>query len=58
VPAVEIEMHYRGKPAIVWYFLYGMEGNTATVLEYYTNSAEENLFTDGGPATASDGGSR
>jgi hypothetical protein len=35
VPAVEVELHYRGQPAAVWYFPYRIEGNTATVLEYF-----------------------
>ena len=46
VPAVEVELHYRGQPAAIWYFAYKMEGNPAKVLEYYTNAAGENLFTE------------
>jgi hypothetical protein len=49
VPAVEVEMHYRGQPPAVWHFPYKMEGKTATVLEYYTNGAEEDLFSDAEP---------
>jgi hypothetical protein len=44
VPAVEVEVHYKGLPAAIWYFLYKIEGSKATVLEYYTNDAKENLF--------------
>jgi hypothetical protein len=46
VPAVEVELHYRGQPSAIWYFPYKMEGKTATVLEYYTDKANENLFSD------------
>jgi hypothetical protein len=49
VPAVEVELHYHGQPAAVWYFPYKMEGNTAKVLEYYTNEAEEDLFAETEP---------
>jgi hypothetical protein len=45
VPALEVELHYHGQPAAVWYFPYKMEGNTANVLEYYSNEAKEDLFT-------------
>src|SRR5262245_36327771 len=51
VPAVEVELHYRGQPAAVWYFPYKLEGNTATVLEYYTNAAREDLFAEAEPGT-------
>jgi len=44
VPAIEVEVHYRSLPAKVWYFLYKMDGNKASVLEYYTNDAKEDLF--------------
>jgi hypothetical protein len=44
VPAIEVEIHYRGLPAAIYYFLYKIEANKATVLEYYTNAANENLF--------------
>jgi hypothetical protein len=56
VPAVEVELHYRGRPAAVWYFPYQMEGKTARVLEYYTNEAREDLFAEAGPGAAADGG--
>jgi hypothetical protein len=45
VPAIEVEVHYKGQPATVWYFLYKMDGSTATVLEYYKNDANSNLFS-------------
>jgi hypothetical protein len=46
VPAVEVKLHYRGEPPAVWHFPYKMEGKTATVLEYYTNESEEDLFSE------------
>jgi hypothetical protein len=49
VPAVEVELHYRGQPAAVWYFPYKIEGRTAKVLEYYTNPAGEDLFAEAEP---------
>jgi hypothetical protein len=52
VPAVEVELHYRGQPAAVWYFPYKMEGSTAQVLEYFTNEAREDLFADSEPDPA------
>jgi hypothetical protein len=45
VPAVEVEIHFRGLPSAVWYFLYKMDGKKATVLEYYQNDAAHNLFS-------------
>ena len=54
VPAVEVELHYRGQPAAVWHFPYKMEGNTAKVLEYYTNQAEEDVFSQAEPRAGSD----
>lgn len=56
VPAVKVELHYRGQPAVVWYFSYKMEGKTATVLEYYTNTVGEDLFAEAEPGAATDGG--
>jgi hypothetical protein len=56
VPAVEVEMHYRGQPSAVWHFPYKMEGKTATVLEYYTNEAEKDLFSDAAADAAPDRG--
>jgi hypothetical protein len=56
VPAVEIELHYRGQSAAVWSFPYKMEGNTAKVLEYYTNEATEDLFAEAEPGTTADSG--
>jgi hypothetical protein len=44
VPAVEVEVHYKGLPATIWHFLYQMDAGKAKVLEYYTNEAKENLF--------------
>jgi hypothetical protein len=58
VPAVEVELHYRGQPAAVWYFPYKLEGKTAKVLEYYTNEAKEDLFAEAEPGAAADGGGR
>ena len=46
VPAIEVELHYRGQRAAVWHFPYRMEGNTATVLEYYNTKAGEDLFAE------------
>lgn len=54
VPAVEVELHYCGQPAAVWHFPYKMEGNTAKVLEYYTNEAEEDVFSEAEPAPTTD----
>lgn len=54
VPAVEVELHYRGQPAAVWYFPYKMEGTTAKVLEYYTAEAKEDLFAEAEPDAAPD----
>jgi hypothetical protein len=45
-PSIEVQMHYRGQRSAVWHFPYKMEGNTATVLEYYTNEVEEDFFSD------------
>ena len=60
VPAVEVELHYRGHPAAVWFFPYKLEGNTAKVLEYYTNETEEDLFAEDeqGPAPGVPGNRR
>jgi hypothetical protein len=44
VPAVRVEIHYQGLPAAIWHFLYKLDSGQATVLEYYTNDAKENLF--------------
>jgi hypothetical protein len=46
VPAIEVELHYRSQPAALWYFPYRMEGETAKVLEYYSNDAKEDLFAE------------
>jgi hypothetical protein len=56
VPAVEVELHYRGQPPAVWHFPYKMEGKTATVLEYYTTEAVEDLFSGAEPGAAPDSG--
>jgi len=42
--AIEVEMHYRGLPAKIWYFPYSLLDGKATVLEYYSNDAQHNLF--------------
>jgi hypothetical protein len=44
VPALEVELHYRGQQATVCHFPYQMEGKTANVLEYYSREAKEDLF--------------
>jgi hypothetical protein len=44
IPALKLEVHYKGLPAVIYYFIYKMEGSTAKVLEYYTNPARENLI--------------
>jgi hypothetical protein len=49
VPAVEVEIHYHDQPAAVWYFPYKMEDKTVTVLEYFINDAEEDLFAEAEP---------
>jgi hypothetical protein len=46
VPAVEVEVHYRGQRAAIWYFPYEIDGMTARVLEYYANDAKEDLFAE------------
>lgn len=56
VPAVEVELHYRGQAAAVWHFPYKLDGGTATVLEYYTNAAEVDLFAEAEPGAAPDRG--
>ena len=56
VPAVEVELHYRGQPAAVWYFPYKLACGTATVLEYFTNPAAVDVFADAEPGAAADGG--
>lgn len=43
-PAIEVEMHYQGAPAAIWYFLYRMDGKKASVMEYYKNDAVDDLF--------------
>ena len=58
VPAIEVELHYRGQPAAAWHFPYKMEGKTAEVLEYYTNRADQDLFADAGPAPDDEPGRR
>jgi hypothetical protein len=45
IPALKVEVHYKGLPSVIYYFPYKMEGSTAKVLEYYTTPAEENLFS-------------
>jgi hypothetical protein len=44
VPAVKVELHYRGRPAVVWHFPYKLEGRSATVLESCNQPAEASLF--------------
>ena len=56
VPAVEVELQFRGQQAAVWYFPYKMDGKTAKVLEYYTNAADEDLFAEAEPGAAADRG--
>lgn len=46
VPAVEVELHYRGQPPVMWYFPYKKEGKTVEVLEYFTSPANEDLFAE------------
>lgn len=56
--AVEVELHYRGQPAAIWYFTYRMEGDVAKVLEYFCNDAGESLFPeDGSDGSRNSGGS-
>lgn len=57
VPAIEIELHYRGQPAAMWYFPYKMDGKTATVLEYFSNAIQRDVFSEAEPGAAADGGS-
>ena len=54
VPAVEVELHYRGQPAAVWYFPYKLEGGTASVLEYFTSPAAVDVFAEAEPGAAPD----
>jgi hypothetical protein len=49
VPAIKIELHYKGQPAKHWYFLYKLEGKQAEVLEYFPNPADEDLFAPTNP---------
>jgi hypothetical protein len=44
VPAVVVEQHYLGQPSAIWHFPYKMDGETASVLEYYKNEAQDDLF--------------
>lgn len=44
VPAIEVEIHYQGLPAVIYFFPYKIEGSKATVGEYHTNPAKESLF--------------
>ena len=46
-PAIKVELHYKGLPAVIYYFPYKVEGNAAEVLEYHTKPAEANLFLQG-----------
>jgi len=43
-PAIKVEIHYKGLPAVIYYFPYKMEGSTAKILECYVNPATRNLF--------------
>jgi hypothetical protein len=52
VPAVKVELHYRGRPAVVCHFPYKPEGRSATVLEYFTQPAEASLFAVSEPGAA------
>lgn len=52
VPAVKVELHSRGRPAVVWHFLYRLEGDTATVLESFNQPAEASLLADSEPGEA------
>ena len=52
VPALEVELHYRGQPAAAWHFPYKMEGTTAKVLEYYASPAKGDLFAELEPGVA------
>jgi hypothetical protein len=54
IPAIEVELHYRGQPPAVWHFVYQMDGNTANVQEYYTSEAGSDLFSESQPGTAPD----
>jgi hypothetical protein len=47
VPAVEVELHYLGQAAAVWYFPYTLDGPSAAVLEYYAQAADADLFGEG-----------
>lgn len=44
VDAIEVEVHYKGLPATIWYFPYTITDGRATVQEYYTNPAAEDFF--------------
>ena len=44
VPAIEIEIHYKGLPAVIYYFPYTIEGSKATLGKYYTKPARESLI--------------
>jgi hypothetical protein len=48
VPAVKVELHYRGRPAVVWHFPYKLEGRSAT-LGSYNQPAEASLFAPSEP---------
>ncbi|MHB1559740.1 MAG: hypothetical protein ACYC61_20010 [Isosphaeraceae bacterium] len=52
VPAVKVELHDRGRRAVVWHFLYKLEGGSATVLESFNQPAEARLFADLEPGAA------
>ena len=46
VPAIEVEVHYRGEPSGISYFLYEMEGTTANISNYFTNPLDGSLFAE------------
>ena len=54
VPAVQVELHYRGQPAAVWFFPYKLDGGSATVLESHRQQAQVSLFAADEPGDASE----
>lgn len=44
VPAVEVELHARGRPVVVYYFLYRSAGGRAEVVESHTAPGGGSLF--------------
>jgi hypothetical protein len=48
VPAIKVELHFRGTQAVTWYFFYDWDGKKVNVLNYCneTEPAAENLFAE------------